>query len=155
MSTYAKSKSLAAILIIAGLIIFVVGIFAGFYFEGSSKNSASSQQNLGAEANLVGVLKSSMVSSIIMFGKVQSVVGSTIIIQYDGQTISVAVGGGAKIYSIDPAKGGAQQTASLSDIQPGDNIELNNKITNNDGLVASAVIILAPGVNKGPVTPAK
>lgn len=98
-------------------------------------------QNDQQDLYKLGLLKSSVVASITLFGEVKSISGNTITLSSGQANLPLIVGAQAKIYSTTTSSG-KLTAAHLSDIKTGKNLQVEAQLSQDSQLVGYSVIII-------------
>lgn len=137
-----NNKKQSVILIVAGILIFLVGVGLGITLQNSNKAQARKVQ---AVNNLV----SKVVSSIVAYGQVENIDGRNITLSNLGDNLVISIADNAQVYSFTTpvaGKNGAtapvQQTVKFEDIKIGDNVNVAVKLSPSGQMQGSSVIIL-------------
>jgi hypothetical protein len=86
------------------------------------------------------VLTSKLVSTVVMFGKIQNVSSDgNITLSYNGDTAVIKINSNAKMLTM---AGGAQKQVSLQDLKAGDFVNVSLKINANYTIEGVQVILL-------------
>ena len=138
-----NSRNLIIILVVAGIVIFVLGGVAGVLFQNQKANGTA---GIGTPINTPGKLadnvKSKVISSIVLYGKVESISGRTAKISNNGDTVSVVMSASAKFSLIDVSKKTpVQKDAKFENIKVGDNLNISAKILDNNSFAGVSVVI--------------
>ncbi|MCX6721058.1 MAG: hypothetical protein NT026_00420 [Candidatus Staskawiczbacteria bacterium] len=134
-------------LIIAGIIIFALGVWLGIFY--AYKNPGV--KNAQTVQPTINILSSKIVQTATAFGRVQKIDGNKITLTSQGDTATISVKTGAQIFSAlaqkDPKSGnlvtGVPKPVSFADIKVGDAITITFKIDASGNLEGDQVFIFA------------
>ncbi len=152
------NKSLAFLLVIAGVIIFVLGGGAGVFYQTqqSQLGIIGAPQNSAAETALKS-LSSKVIPSIVAFGEVSNISGKNITLKNAGESLTIKIDDNAQISSFNaaPAKGTTAPTqakAEFKDIKIGNTLSINLRLLSSGTLKGMSVVIVnsLPNTNVGP-----
>ncbi len=129
--------------IVLGLLILAVGFGGGVLYESIGQPPA---QNVVQEApEGVKVLNSKITPSITAYGVITDINGKNITIDNQGDTMTITVVDGAKIYAFSSTSGQSKEI-TLQDLKKGDNLSVNVKVSQNGQVQAHSIIVLPPAV---------
>ncbi len=139
------NKSLAFLLVIAGVIIFILGGGAGVFYQ-TQQVQLNNPQNIAAEAALKA-LSSKVVPSIVAFGKVTSISGRNVTLNYAGENLTIKIDETAQISSFTAPSAGSKTTASqgkaeFKDIKVGNTLSINLRLLADGALKGMSVVII-------------
>lgn len=131
-------KRQVVISLILGIIIFILGIGAGVFYQNIKVALQLGKcQKLDSAAK---ALSSKLVLSVVASGKASNVNGREFSLNSGGQSLKVLISDNAEIFAI---RNGVDRTAvNLSDIRNGNTVTVIATMTMEGVLVASAVNVL-------------
>jgi len=143
-SSNTSSRSLIIILTVSGLVIFILGGIAGIIYQ--NQKAAGTTGLAGTQTNtpakLVDNLKSKVISSIVLFGKVEKISGRTLNISNNGDAINVAISNDARFSLVDSSpKAAGPKTAGFENIKVGDTVNMSAKILDSNSFLGLSVVI--------------
>lgn len=143
-----KNSSILIGIIFSGIVLLILGGFAGVMYQSQKTGTVNSLTGGSNQVKaLVDSLKSKAVSSIAIYGKVQSISGKTVKVSSNADTVSVLIADNAEFSLIDySTKDAVRKTATFSNIKVGDNINISVKILDNYTLSGVSVAIF-PATN--------
>jgi hypothetical protein len=133
------NKIIATSLItIALLIVFLLGGGVGMSYQ-SQKLSSSNEKAL----EIAKILSSKAVSSIIVFGQVESINGKELNVSYEGESVVVKMTDTALIESLSKDGSGKpiQQKIDFNQIKQGDSVNIPAKLSQQGILEGESLII--------------
>jgi hypothetical protein len=138
--------------VIAGLVIFALGIGIGIFYQTRIQLSNPAIQKAVQIQPTVNILTSKVVQSITAFGSVEKIDGKNLTLTYGGDQITVNISANAQIYSSTPTTNaktgnlisGVPQLVSFGTIKIGDQLTVNLQILPNGQLQANSIYILIP-----------
>ena len=150
-------KRLLIILIVLGVVIFLVGVGVGVISQKQSPSNTNQVNNsqTNNDAGLVSLaktLKSTPINSIGVFGTVTNISGKAITVESKNDSVKVKVANDAKIFNFVQTTVAGKTTSSqkagvFGDIKVGSNVSMGAKITADNTLEVSSVVIF-PVVQK-------
>lgn len=95
------------------------------------------------ELDKLRLLKSSAVSSIVLFGEVKSISGNTITLSFGDADVSSVIEPSAEIHFVTTkgAKAGESTLAEFADIKITDNVQVETTLSSENRLIGHSVII--------------
>jgi hypothetical protein len=123
------------------VVIVVVGILdgVGIYFYDKYKSIAVNQYQ---QASILNDLKSPVVHSISLYGKVKEVSNKAIILSFRNQDVSVGVDAKTKVFFFSGMPNNKMTPAKFSDIKVGQNVNMKASFV-NDQLIGYEVFIIS------------
>ena len=143
LSNIDSTKNLVFVAV-AWIIIFVIGLGAGFVLRSQTKTEIIKEQTINN-------LASKVISSVAVYGQITKVQGRDVTLNNLGDNLTITLADNAQIYAfkIAPAVKGSktvsaptQQKASLADLKIGDKINAVIKILDDGQLQGSSLVIL-------------
>ena len=152
------NKILIFLLIIAGAVIFTVGgggLGILYQTQKDAPQIGKLQATELALNNIVKELSSTVISSIISYGKVSKIEGRNITLTFEKESLTIKVREDALVFSMvqtAPLKNGSaftttQQKAEFKDIKLGDDLNIRVKLS-IDGQLEGGVIIIPSLIQK-------
>lgn len=132
------------ILILFGVALFLVGGILGVVYQ-----SHQTDPQLEKETTVIKTLSSEMIPSITAYGEVTSIDGQNITLSYAGNTMTVSVADGVKVFSFvktseeKEISGSGSKEVEFKDIKKGDTLNINLKLMSDGQLKSQSVIILS------------
>ncbi len=133
-------KEQLAISIIAGILIFALGIGLGIIYQ--AQNKAQIKKNEAVKS-----LSSKTISSLTAYGKVSKIEGKNITLSSLGDNLAVPMADSAKVYSFNDNSGNnsaPQKAVSFEDIKVGDSVNITMKLLQDGQMQGLMVVILPP-----------
>ncbi len=131
-----NEKLKLAILIIAGVLIFAIGVGLGIVIQ-----TKTGMQKIKDE--VVGNFSSKVVSSITAYGKVIKIEGRNITLSYLGDSLAASISNSAKVYSFATATS-PQEEVGFEALKTGDNINAILRLLPDGRYEGSSIIIFPP-----------
>ena len=129
-------------LIILAVIIFAAGVWLGMIYQ--SKNDTAKIASAQKAQSAVKSLSSDLVSSMLVYGKVQLVGDNSVTITYLGKNLVIPVTSRTQIMGFKKPTGkfnpAAPELDALSDIKIGDMVNVNLKLA-SDGSFSALYIV--------------
>jgi preprotein translocase subunit YajC len=134
MENNIDNKKQLAIIITAGIIIFLIGGILGiFIYRLQNKNIVENKK-------AVSSLSSKVVSSVVVYGQVKSINGKSITLSNLGDDLTIIIADNAQVFSFATAT--VQQKVNFEDIKVGDSVNISVKLLSTGQLEGLSVIIL-------------
>ena len=143
------SKKHLVYVVVAWIIIFAIGLGAGFVLRSQTKTEIIKDQTINN-------LASKVISSVAVYGQIAKVQGRDLMLNNLGDNLTITLADNAQIYSFkiesvnkdqkSTSTTPVQQKASLADIKIGDKVNAVIKILDNGQLQGSSLVIL-PSAN--------
>ena len=143
------SKKHLVFVAVAWIIIFAIGLGAGFVLRSQTKTEIIKDQTINN-------LASKVISSVAVYGQIAKVQGRDLMLNNLGDNLTITLADNAQIYAFkiesvnkdqkSTSTTPVQQKASLADIKIGDKVNAVIKILDNGQLQGSSLVIL-PSAN--------
>ena len=142
-----KTSAITIGIIILGIAIFLAGGIVGIIYQKQNSGTITGQQTNNT-ATAKSELRSKVVSSISLYGKVKSISGRTIIIVNNGDSLPVLISQDATINMLSLSDGKTvQEKSSFEKIKVGDNLNISVKVLENNSF-SGVIVTIFPNVNK-------
>lgn len=138
-------NKILTIIVVLAIAIFVVGSVVGWTAKTFYKAESLEDVVKNASAEQIKVadmMKLNAVSSIRIFGKVTSILGRTVTMAYNKETMQIAINNDAVVFSIDynqPKP--TQKKSEFKNIKVGDSLNVGLKVTDKYQIQGTSVII--------------
>jgi len=126
--------------IILGLVIFVVGIGVGIFYQ-ISKDAPRIKKVTEA----IKQLASKAIPSVIAYGQIINIEGRNLTVSFDGENVTVKIREDAAVTSLIPDVQGktSQQNITFSQIKKGETVSINTKILPDGQLQGDSIMVLS------------
>lgn len=124
---------------VVGLVFLVAGVFAGFLLE---KNIT--EKDIEKANTTIKAFGSKLIPYVTAFGKIQSISGKDLTLNYNGDTVVIKIKDDAKVSIIETGDDNntIQKEALFEDLKVGDSVSVNISISSDNAIEGSRVLIV-------------
>lgn len=133
------TKTNLVILVIFGVLLFILGGGLGVLYK---------KQTDAEKVAAIKILSSKVIPTITSYGDVTKIEGRNVTLTYSGDSLTVALKDGARIFSFKNQASGSgaatgQQKTDISELKVGDNVSMEIVVSPDGKMQGDSMIILS------------